>query len=533
VSIFEPESLPIVASSDISIIPPVANLSANRSITAAVSRLRLDSKSIVKELDRPATREWQTLAWTYFDAIGEVKFALNLVASVMSRVRLFPAVVVDYADTPVPVDVWIENAHQTSVSMNKLREVGDEAINALNSGAGISQLLKSFSLNIDVGGEMFFIGMNGKYTIVSSEEIKKDRKTNGYILQSTRESGQRGVVINLDPDTYVARIWRPHPRWSREPDSSLLGVLDQCEKMLLIDKALRATARSRMNAGALFIPDGINVPITEHDDDDEDDVENAFIEAWTGPITDESVATSVVPLILRGNAELGDRIKQIDIARVFDPQLVDEAKRSLDRVLAGLDVPKDLVTGLSDVKYSNAVIIDDSLYRAHVEPKALLCVDSLTKIFFQPYLRKAGLPEDLVRRAVLWYDPSSVVTRPDRSTAANEGYDRNIISEKAWRTARGFSEADAPEDQERLRRLAYEKGQLQPATYEALVEHFSPEVFDDIRRSEAQQAGTPEEVTQLLSGQAPAPSPAQAETGPEGDGGEIPQGGTMPPRGES
>jgi hypothetical protein len=213
---------------------------------------------------------------------------------------------------------------------------------------------------------MFFIGMNGKYQIVSTDEIKKDRKTGGYVLQSTRESGVRGVSVTLDPETYVARVWRPHPRWSREPDSSMLGVLDQCEKMLLIDKALRATARSRMNAGALFIPDGINVPLTENDDDDEDDVENAFIEAWTGPIADESVATSVVPLILRGNVELGERIKQIDIARVFDPQLIEEAKRSLDRILAGIDVPKDMVTGLSDVKYSNAVIIDDSLYRAHI-----------------------------------------------------------------------------------------------------------------------------------------------------------------------
>lgn len=526
-SIFEPESLPAVVSSGMSMVQPAAGSSMNRPITAAVSRLRLDSKSIVKELDRPSTREWQLLAWTYFDAIGEVKFAFNLVASVMSRIRLFPSIITDYADAPIAVDQWIEDAPEVSDSMQLLAKASDEAISALNQGSGIAQLLKSFSLNIDVSGEMFFIGMNGKYMIVSTDEIKRDRKGSTYMLQSTRESGNRGVTIALDPDTYVARIWRPHPRWSREPDSSMLGVLDQCEKLLLIDKALRATARSRLNAGALFIPDGINVPITEHDDDDEDDVENAFIEAWTGPITDESVATSVVPLILRGNAELGDRIKQIDVARVYDPQLVEEAKRSLERILSGIDVPKDMVTGLADVKYSNAIVIDDSLYRAHVEPKALLAVDSFTKIFFQPYLRKAGVPEELVKRAVLWYDPSSVVTRPDRSTAANEGYDRGILSEEAWRSNRGFNDGDAPSDDERLRRLAYEKGQLQPATYEAIVEHFTPAIFTDIRENESRQAGTPEEVTQLLE---QSEAPAQAPANPGRDGGELPQGGTLPPR---
>ena len=51
----------------------------------------------------------------------------------------------------------------------------------------------------------------------------------------------------------------------------------------------------------------------------------------TTPIRDEDSASAVVPLIIRGPAELGDKIKQFKFERSFDPALAQRADRVLER----------------------------------------------------------------------------------------------------------------------------------------------------------------------------------------------------------
>lgn len=497
-----------------------------RPFTASAVKLKLGTKAARQEIDRPETREWQRLAWQYYDAIGEVKFAFNLVASVMSRIRLYPAIVHSSADVPQDATAWLkelaEDSELNTDDTRKAVEATKAAIAQLDgAGGGISEMLRAAALNANVPGEMFLVNFRGRWMIVSVDELRRDGNT--YALVASRDGK---VKLPLDKDAYVARIWRNHPRWSREPDSSMLGALDQCEKLVLIDKALRASARSRLNAGAMFIPDGVSAPGSDEDSDEAEDIqtlEDQLLDAWTAPIEDEAAATTVVPFIMRGPKELGDSIKRIEIARLFDEQLVNESERSLDRVLSSIDVPKDTVTGLADVKYANAIVIDDNLYRAHVEPLALLFVDSLTKIFLRPLLKKAGVPKALLDRLVIWYDPSSVVTRPDRSQAANEGHDRGVISDAAWRAARGFSETDAPDPDELLRRMAF-KGQLQPGTVESLLQFFAPEAWDAIRQR-SQDANVPDEVQQALN--APKLPGQVPEAAPDND--QLAPGGTLPP----
>jgi hypothetical protein len=99
-----------------------------------------------------------------------------------------------------------------------------------------------------------------------------------------------------------------------------------CAELLLLNRTFRATARSRLNAGALYLPDGLSVAATAdpdypYDEDGNyneqynaeeaaDDFEDQLIDAMTTPIKDEDSASAVVPLIIRGPAELGDKIKQ-------------------------------------------------------------------------------------------------------------------------------------------------------------------------------------------------------------------------------
>jgi hypothetical protein len=523
-------------------------------MTAAAAQVRVNDKGEAEQFRarRSSTSSmWQAEAWEYYDAIGEVKYAFNLVASVVSRIRLYAAVVDNPAETPVSV-------RSSSNVDQRLGAAAERALSRLDSAyGGQPGLLRDAALNLSVTGECYLVHMPERkgtavpesWDIRSVDEVQIDSK-NKYGIAPRRDilSGNSSSnpktkgLIYLPENAFVGRIWRAHPRFSEEADSSLRGLLDMCAELLLLNRTFRATARSRLNAGALYLPDGLSVaaspqPDYPYEDDFEtdpgmtpdeaaDEFEDQLVDAMTTPIRDEDSASAVVPLIIRGPAELGDKIKQFKFERSFDPALADRAERVLERILQGLDVPKDVITGLANVKYSNALQIDEALYKAHIEPLMLLIVDALTVVYLRPYLIANGYPEVEVNRVVIWYDPSAVATRNDRAADADSGFDRMAVSYDTWRRTHGFSEADAPSADEVALRLVFEKGVITPELTEAVLNSLAPDVFAATR--EAQQAQSvapiPPEIEQLLQGVPPSGAPT--EQPPE----EIP---TEPIEGES
>ena len=232
------------------------------------------------------------------------------------------------------------------------------------------------------------------------------------------------------------------------------------------------------------------------------------MDAMTTPIQDEDSAAAVVPLMLRGPAELGEKINYIKFERAFDPALAARADKVLDRILSGLDIPKEVVKGLADVKYSNAVVIDDQFFRSNVEPLVLMMVDALTTVYLRQYIVAHGFTRDDAEQIVTWYDPADVVVRPNRNEDATQGFDRYAISAEAWRRTHGFSEDDAPDEAEVIQRLVISKGQLPDALTEALLRVFAPAIMGQARAANPDVAeNIPPEVQQAL-GAPPSDAPA-------------------------
>jgi hypothetical protein len=517
-----------------------ATYSSPRTLTAAAAQVKINDKG---EFEQFRTRRsagsssWQSEAWEYYDAIGEIKYAFNLVASVVSRIKIFAASIEDPSELPTPVS----NADHLDP---RLAAASERALARLSSAyGGQSGLLKDAALNLVVAGECYLVQLPGKpsqgvpesWDIRSVDEVMADAR-GGFNVIGRREqaAGQGSSVIGksqavqLGKNAFIGRIWRSHPRFSDEADSSLRGLLDLCAELLLLNRTFRATARSRLNAGALYLPDGLSVAAQgdgdfPYDADDElnpnftveeaeDEFEEQLMDAMTTPIRDEESASAVVPLIIRGPAELGDRIKQFKFERSFDPALAARSDRVLERILQGLDVPKDVVTGLANVKYSNALQIDESLYKAHIEPLMLLIADAFTVVYLRPYLIAQGYPESEVNKITVWYDPSAIATRNDRATDADAGFDRGAVSYHTWRRAHGFSDADAPSPNEIAIRMMYEKGALTPELTEAMLGAIAPDIMGSVRNAqqEASVAPIPPEVQEALSGQ-PTDSPATPE----------------------
>jgi hypothetical protein len=525
-----------------------AAYSTPRAIVAAAAQVRLNDKGeaeYFKNRRSSTSSAWQSEAWEYYDAIGEIKYAFNLVASVVSRIRLYAAVVENPAETPISV--------RNSKLDERLAQAAERALDRLDSAyGGQAGLLRDAALNLSVTGECYLVqmparpgsGLPESWDIRSVDEVQVDGKNNYGIVPrrdympgnnagtSSGNKAARGIVP-LPNTAFVGRIWRAHPRFSEESDSSLRGLLDLCAELLLLNRTFRATARSRLNAGALYLPDGLSVaaspdPDAPYDDETDldpgytpeeaaDEFEDQLIDAMTTPIRDEDSASAVVPLIIRGPAELGDRIKQFKFERSFDPSLAARADRVLERILQGLDVPKDIVTGLANVKYSNATQIDESLYKAHIEPLMLLIADALTVVYLRPYLKANGFAESDVNRIVIWYDPSQVATRNDRAADADAGFSKMAVSYDTWRRTHGFSEADAPSPEEVALRIILEKGAISPELTEAVIGAIAPELMNSTRS--AQQATSvapvPPELAQMLQGAQPGAAPGAAPAGAE------------------
>ena len=495
---------------------PQSSYSTPRTLTAAAAQIKINDKGEFEQfrIRRSAgSSAWQAEAWEYYDAIGEIKYAFNLVASVVSRIRIYAAVVDDPSETPISV-------RQSELIDDRLAAASERALARLNSAyGGQAGLLKDAALNLSVAGECYLVQMPARpaynlpesWDIRSVDEVTTDPK-GGFNVIGRREqtaATQGGIDKNskLGNNAFVGRIWRSHPRYSDEADSSLRGLLDLCAELLLLNRTFRSTARSRLNAGALYLPDGLSVaaqadgdfPYDSEDgigpnftaEEAEDEFEEQLMDAMTTPIRDEESASAVVPLIIRGPAELGDKIKQFKFERSFDPALAERSDRVLERILQGLDVPKDVVTGLANVKYSNAMQIDESLYKAHIEPLMLLIADALTVVYLRPYLIANGFEETQVNKIVVWYDPSAIATRNDRATDADAGFDRMAVSANTWRRAHGFSDADAPTPTELSIRLLQERGVFTPEFTEAMLAAVAPGVINTVREQQQQSSVAP------------------------------------------
>lgn len=509
-----------------------------RPIAASAQNINASNKAEVEQIKKRASvSEWQQEAWEYVDAIGEVKYAFNLVGNVTSRCRLFPATLKDLGSSPSGI------REEDPDLPEGLYEAAVRAMRRLESSTGgQAALLREAAINISVTGECFLVQqpaspMGDKpesWDIKSVDEVQAS--SSGKITLKSSPTAGANDMVELPAKAFVGRIWRPHPRYGALADSSMRGLLDLMSELLLLNRAFRATARSRLNAGLLYIPDGIaaagdvdSEPVYDPDtgtttgdpEEPQDEIEDALMESMTAPITDESSAAAVVPIILRGPPEASEAIKLIKFERSFDQNLAQRADRVLERILLGLDVPKDVVTGLAQVRYSNAVRIDENLYKAHIEPLVVLICDALTYIYLRPSLKAEGFKDEVIKKIVVWYDPSEIVTRPDRAEDATQGHDRYAVSDEAWRRSHGFSDEDAPSKEEVIRRLLIDKTQLLPELSEALMAWWAPQIMAEVRRAnEATGGGSlPQEIQDVLlpdDGAAPAePAPADAAPLPE------------------
>lgn len=481
-----------------------------RALTASATVIDLGNKQEAKVWGkvRPG---WQSEAWAYRRNLGELRYACAYLGNSAMRIRLYAGAYVPDNETPIAVS-------QAPEVPDDLRRAAEDTMLRLAGGGplALAMMQKKLTEHFEIGGETFLVGETDPLTgletwglrstselVISHDGTYKVLEYPGATSRDARE---------LDPhNTFVSRLWWPDPEWGMLADSPVRSILDLCEELLLLGKDVRATARSRLAMnGILGIPDTLSIVGANPEsamDPNSDPFMQTLIQTVTSALTNEGSAASVVPLLLRGPADALNAIKHITIDRPDHDSNIAARTELIARIATGIDLPAEVLTGKAALNHWSAWAVSDDTFRHHIEPLQVVENDALTAGFMWPILDSFNTWDPaLIRKVLVWHDPTELVTHPDRSADAFQAWDRFAISDGALRDYLGFPDTDQPGSTELLTRIVTKARTLDPALVETILKRLDPTLPD--------QPPPPTTPPMLPAGPVTPPAPPTPQAGP-------------------
>jgi hypothetical protein len=387
----------------------------------------------------------QDQLWDYYYRLEEFSAAVNWKGNALSRVRLLAAEYIPGGDEPLPIT----------------EGPAADAVARLAGGiGGQSQLMKLMGIHYNVPGEGWLVGHEDEdgeeiWAVYSADEL---RVREGVYQLRVGES-QRAWEA-LGSDTMVVRFWRPDERYSYRATSVAAHALGSMSELDLINKRIVAETVSRLASNGILLYDRgkLSFPQTANPSgvEGQDPFAQVLVEVASRGIKDAMSAEAALKLPvgvdLGDNTEtkLADVMMALDLSNPIDDKLIPQRESAIRRLATALDLPSDLLLGVSGMNHWGAAQVEESGIKLHIAPDAEMICHALTKGYLTPVLRAGG--HDLIGpnggRIVMWYDPSEIVQRPDKSDDAILAYDRLEISGRALRREIGMSESDKPSSNE-------------------------------------------------------------------------------------
>lgn len=392
---------------------------------------------------------WARDAYVFADEIGEVGFVMNLQANTGAQCALQP--------------------QKYDVETREWQETDDERVLRVHAAfvgpqGGSAELLRRGFLHLGIAGETTLIGQPVNevdlsyglhWEFLSSEELVLQR--GGKAVR--KFDGNTGEP--LGDEVYLARIYRSHPMFSALADSPMRRVLSICQEILNLTQMVSAIVRSRLAAGILYVPEEItfatdsdpNDPDADLDEGDLRDMVEEFLkqlaEHLRAPVEDRSSAAALVPLLMRGPAELYDKIGLIEVARGLDTYAQELRREALARLAAGLDIDPALIEGAASLNHWTLYQVDANFVTKQVRPTGDLLARALTEVYLRTMLETFEEMDAAEARLYRWiFDPAAIMARTDEAASSRILYDMNVLSDDALLRANGFADADrvAPEE---------------------------------------------------------------------------------------
>lgn len=426
-------------------------------LVAAGVPVQLD-RGFADQLAQRQRSGWQREAWTYFHAIGELKYATRFQSELLSRAKFFAAVVSPEADVPVPVEQSELTAAARDAVLEEFGRIPD-----------ISELVRHLVVHWQVPGEAYVIVReDGTWDVATPEQIRTASR--GGFERWLDPRGERRETLDRRT-TALLRVWQRDEQWPELADSPMRAILYEAEELLILGRHIRAVARSRIaNNGVLLVPseidfgpdDEIAPPEGNEGLQPASRFERLLRQALTEPISNEGSAAAITPILVRGPAEYLQAIRHFTMERSIDATIDARMDRLLVRMARAWNLPPERVLGMSGTTFANASQIERSEWDAHLAPLGEALGLALAKAWLRPVLVERGLPPEVARRVTIAVDPARAVTNPTLANDAKDAHKAFAISDEALRRALGFDEGDAPDEDELARRVAIQRGRIDP-----------------------------------------------------------------------
>ncbi len=450
-------------------------------LTASAARLDISDR----KLPMRRSQEWQSDAFAVSKSVPELSQSVLYVGNQMAKLRLFPAW--KPTDLSVPVDVHTEDL-DPALTPEVINLLDAEIARLRGETGGLPSIQSRMARNLDIAGECYLVGWEADPIAGTPEEwrccsIREVQKKSGKWVVYEDESDKKGRP--LDPETStVIRIWEKDTEWHAAATSTIKGVLGEARLLEVLSQQVMAQALRAASNGFFVMPNDISfggatpVEPTEGEEATTDPTLLEIEKVLLGPIEDPSDPNSVQPGLLRGPKDslTPDVLRHLTFwSKDQDTALEEKIDGRVKRIARGINLPLEVVMGHQDTTFANAKQIDEGEFEDFFQPRATLLVDGLTIGYYRPNLIDAGLDADLVSKIVIWYDPDDLIAQPDTQANADAGHDRFVISDEAWRKAKGFDEADAPDPLEVVVRAGLRRGILTAQLTGAMLQAIADE----------------------------------------------------------
>ena len=428
----------------------------------------------------------QHSAWNFWRQEGELAYAVSWLANMISRVRLVVAEVSDTDAEPVLVEDG----------------AAVEILNRLAGGVGgQSQLLKEFSTHLSVPGEGWLVGEQPdgaiaespdfeRWMVLSAEEIRPARrKVRGEAVFEIREGEGEGQASDamywrpISPDSLVVRFWRPDAQYGWRADSPTLHALGALTELDLCNKRILANLMSRLVGNGILLYDKGRLSIPEQGAPAEgaeavDNFAKLLVDVASQAIADPMSPAAGIPIPIGWSATDMDGfdpkmlMQVIKFGDATDEKLIGQRESALKRVATTMNTPQEVMLGMKGLNDWSVAQIEEGAVKTNVSPDVELICHSLTTGYLYPRLKAENqvLTGPTGGRLVVWYDPTAITVRPDRSKNALDAYDRFELNGSALRMEAGFADEDAPAPNELVEMLLKKIARDNPALAAAALE---------------------------------------------------------------
>jgi len=434
---------------------PLAN-----SLVASAARI---GKSGQKSYHRIAeTIGWQSEAWRMYHIIGEFRYSCDFVGSMLSKADLFATVKKAGKRKQVKTGPAVEIMEGLFIDDD-----------------GRAEMLRQIGIHMSVAGELYVVSYANPDEFGDDGdvwEIATPAQLNKVDGGKWRVNNK---VLDVDPDdVLVIRIWRPDPEKPWQAISPAQAVLPILGEIYGLTQHVAAQIDSRLaGAGILLVPSEMTFPAPppiegaeQRQANDAEDLMRVLADAMQASIQNREDASALVPIVIKAPAEAIAAIKHLTFWTELDEHAIALRNEAIRRLALGMDIPPEVLQGLSESNHWSAWAADESTIKAHAEPLLKLVTSALAQGYLRPLLSDERGTAD-VRIFSIGADTSEMRLRPNRSKEALELYDRGELNGASLRRETGFDEEDAQSDEDRilfyLRKIA--SGSTTPELVEAAL----------------------------------------------------------------